>query len=420
MNPQPYGRDDTWTIENNSEGFRGAERRVNAAGEPRVYRILCVGDSITFGFNVDQPDAYPRQVERLLAARYPGRVFEVVNAGVPGWSWLQGLRFLETRGLPLHPDVVVMGHGTNDQLLPARVTDEERFHRLAGRGTKLWQSIGVALARTKTYRLVERVFPPPPFAPDQDSPGCQKQIQAVGRCSRVSVDEIAAAVHEVRTLTQAAGIDLLIANLDFTQTPAVNGVRRTVESDRLPFVDTVAEVRARRRRDEEERAVRLGLKPASYHAPDSKNDAAPKRVLLRAVMPDRTGAFAVEGTGYFQPQFAFSEAVHDDGTHGDEVAGDGVYSTTIEVPATVPNLTYHFVRNGEPEFKALPPLSSTMADRLLTTTQDTIAPVHVFGEDKFMAERAHPNREGQAIVAGLVVDGLATIPSFQRFVDSAP
>ena len=46
VNPQPYQRNDTWTIRINSEGFRGAERENKDTGAG-VYRILFIGDSVT-------------------------------------------------------------------------------------------------------------------------------------------------------------------------------------------------------------------------------------------------------------------------------------------------------------------------------------------------------------------------------------
>jgi hypothetical protein len=33
-----------------------------------------------------------------------------------------------------------------------------------------------------------------------------------------------------------------------------------------------------------------------------------------------------------------------------------------------------------------------------------------------MAERAHPNRDGQHVIATLIADRIETLPSFRRFV----
>jgi hypothetical protein len=65
INPAVYGRDARWTIVTNSEGYRGGEREYRARPDG-VYRILAVGDSVTFGFNVDQDDTYPHRLEVAL------------------------------------------------------------------------------------------------------------------------------------------------------------------------------------------------------------------------------------------------------------------------------------------------------------------------------------------------------------------
>jgi len=398
MNPQPWGRNDTWTVENDSEGFRGPE--LGPDTDTTVYRILCIGDSITFGFNVDQPDAYPRQLQRLLEERYPGRRVEIINAGVPGWSWLQGLRFLDLRGLALHPDLVIMGHGTNDQMLPAKVTDEERFHRLDGPVAHVVRAAAIRLTATNSYRLVEHFFPPPPFSPEQDSPACKKQIAVGGSCHRVSVDEIT------------------LANLDFVETPAVQGIRRAAERDAIPFVDTVDRVRTVRKAAEDARAVALGLAPASAPAVGAPGQVSqtPQHVVVRVQAPDRDARYEVRGSGLYVAGFEVTAPCYDDGSHGDEKAGDGVYSARIEVPPSIPRVQYLFYRNDEPELRPLPPMASTVGNRLVLVTGDLLEPIATFGQLDLMAERAHPSRDGQRIVANAIADELPKLPSFRRFV----
>jgi lysophospholipase L1-like esterase len=417
VNPQPWGANLTWTIENNSEGFRGAERTPGPKS-PGVFRIVCVGDSITFGFNVDQPDTYPLRLQALLEERHPGRRIEVVNTGVPGWSWLQGLRFLELQGFTLDPDLVIEGHGTNDQALPAKVTDEERFHRLGGPVTRAIRAAALRLSASNSYRLVERFFPPPPFSPDDDSPACKKQIAATGGCHRVSIDEIDAAVGEVAALTRAHDVGLLLVNLDFVETPAVLGLQRAAARGSLPFIDVVDRMRARRRQADDARSKALAL--ASATAPDvypsTTLPAGVRHATLRVRTPDREAAYEFRGSALFGGTFQFTEPAHDDGTHGDERAGDGVYSATVEVPANIGRLRYLTYRNGEPELKPLPPMASSVGDRVLLVPTDVLGPVDPFGELVFQAERAHPNREGQQLVAKTIAEGVEADPKFRRFL----
>ncbi len=101
----------------------GAKASINALGlrgpEPALddgrARVLCVGDSCTFGYAPDVSDekTYPAQLSQLLETDCPGR-FSVLNGGMPGFGSLDCLSFFVHRGEELHPDVVVILAGWND------------------------------------------------------------------------------------------------------------------------------------------------------------------------------------------------------------------------------------------------------------------------------------------------------------------
>jgi acyl-CoA thioesterase-1 len=84
--------------------------------------VVFLGDSLTAGLGVDEQQAYPALVgERLGQAGHPVRL---LNAGVSGDTSAGGLRRLEWL-LAQHPDVVVVGLGSNDGLrgLPLAETE---------------------------------------------------------------------------------------------------------------------------------------------------------------------------------------------------------------------------------------------------------------------------------------------------------
>lgn len=97
----------------NSLGFRGGEiTRRKPAG---VVRIVCLGDSGTFGLRKQEPgirawDNYPAYLGKLMEA---SGNFEIVNAGVIGYSSSHGLRQLVLRVIDLDPDVVTVRFGFN-------------------------------------------------------------------------------------------------------------------------------------------------------------------------------------------------------------------------------------------------------------------------------------------------------------------
>ena len=410
VNPQPFGRDDTWTIDNNSEGYRGPERQFTRADDG-AFRVLCIGDSVTFGFNVDQDDAYPRQLERLLRERHPGRPIEVVNAGVSGWSWLQGLRFFEVRGGALHPNVVVAAHGTNDRFLPAKNTDAERLGHVDRAVVRRLLRLEAALLRTNTYRFVEQIIP----ARLRDisvSAGCRRQMREADMCHRLSLTDIRDAVTELAERTRAAGVPLLVMNLDFIRTDAVKGSQPAAARSGVPFLDFVRRFADLYDADTRQRATRLGLLPAA-------DVPGPHRVVLRVVPPRQSATMSVKGYhGTPGSHFDFVAAMYDDGTHGDQAA-DGVFTTTVDLPSSVGRIEYMFFDGDTPELRALPPIPSTMGNRVLLVQGDAIGPIETFGRPFLMAEQTHPNKDGQAIIAAGVADEIEKTDAFRRFLAAA-
>jgi len=103
---------------------------------PDGFRVLCVGDSVTFGFRVplvflkrpqDRDPAwrpYPARMEAALRAANPGRAIEVIPLAVPGYSTHQGLAWLSRDLGSYAPDLVVLLFGWNDISLRARADDE--------------------------------------------------------------------------------------------------------------------------------------------------------------------------------------------------------------------------------------------------------------------------------------------------------
>lgn len=76
---------------------------------PGVRRLMCVGDSTTFGWGVEEDEGYCHLLEERLG---PG--WQTVNLGVPGYNTAQEVRRLELRGLPLEPDAVLLLFDGND------------------------------------------------------------------------------------------------------------------------------------------------------------------------------------------------------------------------------------------------------------------------------------------------------------------
>ena len=91
----------------------GLRDRDYSIPKGKAFRILVLGDSVTFGWGVNLEDTWVKKLEKILNER-ERREFEVINLGVPGYNTRQEMEFFMEMGLPLAPDLVLIGFLDND------------------------------------------------------------------------------------------------------------------------------------------------------------------------------------------------------------------------------------------------------------------------------------------------------------------
>lgn len=74
-----------------------------------AFRIIGVGDSMTFGSGVESEQTYLRSLARLLRDRYGAGTVEVFNAGVNGYGTGNEYFFLKDKLLVYEPNLVIVG-----------------------------------------------------------------------------------------------------------------------------------------------------------------------------------------------------------------------------------------------------------------------------------------------------------------------
>lgn len=124
---KPNLRDVVWdftVVSTNAQNFRS--NYPVGKKEAGVFRIVCLGDSVTFGYRVppvwpERPTDYNHDwlpysmlLEKHLREANPERKIEVITMAVPGYSSHQGLAWLRRDIDHLQPDLLLTSFGWND------------------------------------------------------------------------------------------------------------------------------------------------------------------------------------------------------------------------------------------------------------------------------------------------------------------
>ena len=408
----------TWEISLNSRGFRTDE--FPRAKDPGALRIVCLGDSWTFGANVGQDQAYPQQLQRLLAIHYPGRKIEVFNLGVLGYSSHQGLELLKLEALGLDPDVVVIGFAMNDSKiegyrdkdlagLPSDVTVSKRVTRLVG--------------RIETYKLLRylagvRRYKARPLGQTMTAGGAStakgpqltadEVYEENEPWTRVSPRDFAANLVEmIERARSRQALAILLNNQLEPDNPYTSALQRVSQNLGVPLVDSSALIAEAKARMEEDLERRLDLGRA---APGDAARSSDVDVVFRVTAGSRPVAKALYIVGppaQLGRSAPNTVTMYDDGTHGDERTADGVWSYSAAFPRGS-KISYIYTNSGTPgQWEGL----DVPHIRILRVPRDgeadrIRAPIDTFGTIYMQADSWHTNAAGYQLIARAVRDAI--------------
>jgi lysophospholipase L1-like esterase len=127
----------------NNVGFRGTSR-VDARPKPATFRVVILGESAAFSYDVDDKDTWAALVEDGLEKEFPDSI-EVINAAVPGYSVFDSKINYLYQIRRLSPDAVVVYHTWNDM----------KYFKALDEGLPLFKGVASADRVKSTLRHVQ-------------------------------------------------------------------------------------------------------------------------------------------------------------------------------------------------------------------------------------------------------------------------
>lgn len=329
-------------IQLNEHGMRMPP--VDEKAAPGVRRVAVMGGSIAFGWLLPREQIFPVRLEEQLEAE-SGLDYEVLNFGAPGQSSFQGMRQYERLIHRFNPDLLVYTHGVRDTF-EAPYSDAEYFSWL--------EEFGLVRKPGSPAALLDRFSGAGHWvlSRQQQNQFLKMQLRIQERKSkgewkpRVSGDEFKLFSTAVVQHHASRGGKTVLARLNLLNFGLADELAEIARQLSLPLFDLrpLAESVG----GMEERAARfeLGLRSNGY-----KDAAGPGKsgLVLRVYAPPGISVpdavFVVGDHPALGDGVPNKTRLYDDGTHGDEKAGDRVWSLEVllDEPA---RLRYAFTNSG--------------------------------------------------------------------------
>jgi len=428
--PDEFKNNPTWEVVLNSEGFRSDE--LPATKPPGTLRIVCLGDSWTFGHNVNRNDSYPQQLQALLRNELPTTNIEVLNLGSLNFSSYEGLALLKQRGLSLDPDIVLIGFGMNDSV----VSGWRDKDVVVPRQTKRFKLKGFIMENSELYKLITYFGQLKRF----ESTTMGDQLKAIADPNAgffyeawVSAEALEAADYEhlesrlrvspadfdqnirgmIRLVRERGAFPLLLNNELRPGSPYQTVLQQISRDEGAPLIDTCALLLQEKHRLEAELEQRLGLQPSSA-TPATKSEASGE-VIFRVHAASQTVPSRISIAGPHRQlgdSVPNTIAMYDDGTHGDEQAGDHVWSLAATF-SPGQKVFYVYTNSGERGKWQNLDVPKVRSFTVPAAGGRSYRPIESFGLLYLQADGFHTNARGYQLLAQAVHDAVAKTDKFR-------
>jgi lysophospholipase L1-like esterase len=417
--PESLRGNPRWEISLNSAGYRDIE--FPRSKDPSSFRILCLGDSWTFGANVGEDQTYPRKLQAILQNRFPSKKIEVLNMGVLGYSSFHGAHLMNEQIPKLQPDLVVIAYAMNEENMngyrePAAPT-----------GFKKWRTTTVnALGELESFKLLRFLSQVIKYEPEPMSSqfvNAEKHTVWTKFGTPGHPDDWMRPMlndyelYHTRMIEKARSLGadvILVYNHLIRITQLTRSLERLAGTYDIQVVDSSALLEKARGRMESDLEAKLSLKS------EAERSAAPAGqvdVVFRVYengYPAPAGMFISGDKAELGNLIPNKIQMYDDGSHGDQRADDNVWSYSVRLPADS-EVFYVYTNGGtEGRWEGMDIPQIRMIRTPKTLAGKYYAPIDSFGKMYMEADPWHTNAAGYELIANAVFKDIIQLSKFRQ------
>ncbi len=332
------------------------------------------------------------------------------------------MQLLKRRALDLHPDLVVIGFGMNDSEV-AGYRDKDIVAATAPTLLERLKAIEIA-QHVEFYKLLKYFALVLRYRPQSMAGVLSAETEHKGSGAihyedlepwvRVSPPDYERNIREMIRLARGRGAKaILVDNELWDQSPYRPVLRAIARDEQVPLVDSLRIIADARKQIEQDLETKLHLAPAPPGQPGSRQTPPGATEVVFRVY---AGPFPVPTTLSIvgaQPKLGAlvpnKTALRDDGTGGDQKAGDNVWSYSATFPVGT-QLFYVYTNGGrEGQWEGL----DVPAVRHLEVTDAPdgrlYPPIESFGKIYMQADNWHTDAVGYDLIAKSVVNAIEQI-----------
>jgi len=357
-------------------------------------------------------------LKSLLSRDFSKANFEVFNLVVGGYSSLNGLKLLKTRALDLNPDLAIISFAMNEPRmagLPDKIASQgEEF-------VNLQKTLSLLLNKSELFKLLRYWAVLLKWKPESINRYTEKMSQsAIWKGQLVdnddklqpwvkdSLKDFDNNHREMIKVARSHNISIVLLYNEFWKdSPYLKVLQRIARDERVPLVDSSGLIAGAQKRIENELEKKLDLQPGK----SQRNNAHGEIEVIFRVFADKWSvpkAIYMAGNhpklGNLIPN---KIVMYDDGTHGDQKAGDNVWSYSATFPPGT-NLFYVYTNSGEEgkwEGLDVPHIRSFTVEAKNGEAK-LYRPIESFGKIYMQADPWHTNAAGYELIAKALLDVL--------------